>query len=83
MENINIPSYSVLIPKEKIIRSIQDLYGFMSKASAEINALESSKQDALIFDTAPTSSSTNPVTSGGVYTAISTGCYLGDTVGTI
>ena len=28
------------------------------------------KQDALTFDTAPTENSTNPVTSGGVYTAI-------------
>ena len=30
----------------------------------------SGKQDALTFDSAPTSGSTNPVTSGGVYTAI-------------
>lgn len=29
------------------------------------------KQDALTFDSAPTESSTNPVTSGGVYTALS------------
>lgn len=29
------------------------------------------KQDALTFDEAPTSGSTNPVTSGGVYTAVS------------
>ena len=29
------------------------------------------KQDALIFDSAPTSGSTNPVTSGGVHTALS------------
>ena len=30
----------------------------------------SSKQDTLTFDTTPTSASTNPVTSGGVYTAL-------------
>ena len=32
--------------------------------------LASSKQNALTFDSAPTANSTNPVTSGGVYTAI-------------
>ena len=31
----------------------------------------SAKQDALTFDSTPTASSTNPVTSGGVYTALS------------
>ena len=35
-----------------------------------INELDSSKQDALTFDTTPTQNSGNPITSGGVYTAI-------------
>lgn len=34
-----------------------------------------SKQDALTFDSAPTSSSTNPVTSGGVYNALANRTY--------
>jgi len=34
-------------------------------------ALIDAKQDALTFDSTPTSSSTNPVTSGGVYSALS------------
>lgn len=34
--------------------------------------LANGKQDALTFDTAPAENSTNPVTSGGVYTALST-----------
>ena len=33
--------------------------------------LADSKQDVLTFDTTPTNNSTNPVTSGGVYTALS------------
>ena len=36
----------------------------------ELAAALLTKQDKLTFDTAPTPSSTNPVTSGGVYTAI-------------
>ena len=35
----------------------------------ELARLESSKQDNLTFDSAPTEGSSNPVTSGGVYTA--------------
>ena len=34
-----------------------------------INELDSGKQDALTFDNTPTQNSTNPVTSGGLYTA--------------
>ena len=37
---------------------------------AAIDELESSKQDTLTFDSTPTSGSTNPVTSGGVYSAL-------------
>lgn len=36
---------------------------------AELLRLENAKQDNLTFDNAPTEGSTNPVTSGGVYTA--------------
>lgn len=39
--------------------------------SAALNDLNSNKQDTLTFDSTPTSNSTNPVTSGGVYTALS------------
>ena len=37
---------------------------------AKIKAALRGKQDALIFDAAPTANSTNPVTSGGVKTAL-------------
>ena len=36
----------------------------------DITALQSGKQDVLTFDPAPASGSVNPVTSGGVYTAV-------------
>lgn len=38
--------------------------------TANIATLTTSKQDALTFDEAPTEGSTNPVTSGGVFTAL-------------
>ncbi len=38
--------------------------------TAEQQAAWSAKQDALTFDSAPTQSSTNPVTSGGIYSAL-------------
>ena len=37
----------------------------------ELETALTDKQDTLTFDTTPTEDSTNPVTSGGVYTAIS------------
>ena len=37
---------------------------------AQIDVLLAAKQDVLTFDTAPTASSTNPVTSGGIYSAL-------------
>lgn len=37
---------------------------------AAVSALANEKQDKLTFDAAPTENSTNPVTSGGVYTAL-------------
>lgn len=39
--------------------------------AAALNDLEDTKQDVLTFDSAPVQNSTNPVTSGGVYTALS------------
>ena len=51
-----------------------DWYGKIyqpSDPNANVNGVYlSDKQDKLTFDSAPTQSSTNPVTSGGVYTAI-------------
>lgn len=38
--------------------------------SAALNELHDEKQDLLNFDNSPTQNSTNPVTSGGVYTAL-------------
>lgn len=35
-----------------------------------LKSLDAQKQDALTFDNSPTANSTNPVTSGGVYTAL-------------
>ena len=43
---------------------IPDVSGFATTAAL------AEKQDALTFDSAPTQNSTNPVTSGGVYTAL-------------
>lgn len=40
-------------------------------AHSDIRTAMNGKQDALTFDSAPTSGSTNPVTSGGVHTALS------------
>ena len=42
----------------------------MNDIAANIETLNTEKQEALTFDTSPTADSTNPVTSGGVYTAI-------------
>lgn len=44
----------------------------ISAALNDLNSRLEDKQDALTFDSTPTSGSTNPVTSGGVYTALST-----------
>lgn len=39
--------------------------------TAALEEVDNTKQDKLTFDTTPTSGSTNPVTSGGVYAALS------------
>lgn len=45
-----------------------DLSNYYTKTQAD--ALLNEKQDELTFDSAPTDRSTNPVTSGGIYTAL-------------
>ena len=60
---------------EKIGDTVVDLTGYVTTtALSEAGYLTASditgKQDTLTFDSAPTASSTNPVTSGGVYTAL-------------
>lgn len=49
--------------------------------SASLSAEIATKQDALTFDSTPTENSTNPVTSGGVYSAVSAKCALSDVYG--
>lgn len=44
--------------------------GTASYTKAEVDTLLSGKEDTLTFDNTPTNGSTNPVTSGGIYTAI-------------
>ena len=46
-----------------------DLSNYYTKT--QVDTLLTAKQDSLTFDSTPTSTSTNPVTSGGVYTALS------------
>ncbi len=41
--------------------------------TAALEEVDNNKQDKLTFDTTPTSGSTNPVTSGGVYAALNGG----------
>lgn len=48
------------------IAATDTVLGGLAKLQAQLN----SKQNALTFDSAPTASSSNPVTSGGVYTAL-------------
>lgn len=47
--------------------------GDITTIQGDITSLQSGKQNVLTFDAAPTSGSTNPVTSGGVYDAINKG----------
>ena len=44
--------------------------GTAAYTKSEVDALLAAKQDVLTFDSTPTDSSTNPVTSGGVYTSV-------------
>lgn len=80
--------------KSDLLRIWEKAQEAFKKAGANADAVESletaveglqteieGKQDTLTFDTAPTKNSTNPVTSGGVYTAINTNnenfCHVG------
>lgn len=58
----------------KLKKAVSDLISHLADATRHITAAErtawSAKQNALTFDSAPTSGSGNPVTSGGVFTAI-------------
>lgn len=56
--------------------------GTAAYTKAETDALLSAKQDTLTFDAVPTNGSTNPVYSGGVYSAISGLITLADILGT-
>lgn len=47
-----------------------NLTNAVETTAAKVHFYRGSKQDKLTFDTTPTSGSTNPVTSGGVYTAL-------------
>ena len=57
-------------PEEGVEYACTDLIGEGDLAPSFVNKVNS-KQNLLTFDTAPTSGSTNPVTSGGIYDAIS------------
>lgn len=58
----------------KIAKAVSDLISHLANATIHITAAErtawNAKQNALTFDAAPTSGSGNPVTSGGIFTAI-------------
>lgn len=51
-------------------RSVTRIEKYLKKIVDRIAGLLTSKQDTLTFDSAPTQNSSNPVTSGGVYTAL-------------
>ena len=51
--------------------TITQLENGISTNANNITTLQNTKQNTLTFDPAPTDTSTNPVTSGGVYTALS------------
>ena len=60
--------------------SLAGLQTFLTKLKATFatQAEVAKKQDQLTFDTTPTSGSTNPVTSGGVYDALGPSLFLQD-----
>ena len=58
--------------------ALNDLNDRLNDVSADVSSVEEAldgKQDALTFDSAPTSGSTNPVTSGGVWDEVATKLY--------
>lgn len=62
------------------IVSLTGLKTFLAKLKSTFaTKLEvAQKQDKLTFDSAPTSGSTNPITSGGVYDALGPSLFLAD-----
>lgn len=57
------------IDADAIKALIDSVRAEMSALSGEVQGLRTSKQDRLTFDSEPTEGSTNPVTSGGVWSA--------------
>lgn len=49
---------------------VTDLTGRVTTNEADISSIKTGKQDKLTFDTTPTANSSNPVTSGGIKTAL-------------
>ena len=64
----NGSSYTQLA--DLITQSLSSTDTTHAPSSKTVNDARALKQDALTFDNAPTENSTNPVTSGGVFTAI-------------
>lgn len=71
-----VPNSAIIIVGDNGLTSISDIISYSdgvdvysSMTDFDIKELLDEKQDVLTFDSAPTSGSENPVTSGGVYTA--------------
>lgn len=62
-------SASAEVASDSARQASESLGNYYTKS--ETNTLLNAKQNTLTFDNMPTSASTNPVTSGGVYTALS------------
>ena len=61
-----------------ITSNIDGIEAEILSITSDIVSLSTSKQDVLTFDSAPTENSTNPVTSGGVFTALSAKADVAD-----
>lgn len=61
---------TLLLQLSSLKEQVDTLSSNLTDLIASVASLQTSKQDVLTFDTTPTENSTNPVTSGGVYTAI-------------
>ena len=67
-------NYNLIKPEGTDLVDIDDLNGNFDAIDTQLKANADGlvgKQDKLTFDTTPTSGSTKPVTSGGIYTALS------------
>ena len=66
-------NYQLIKPDGADLVNIEDLNGNFDTIDARMKANADAvgrKQDSLAFDTAPVSGSNNPVTSGGIYSAL-------------